>query len=61
MSSTMASRHDDAELSPISPGEDSDVPVVVQEPEPAPGLDGIPVRCELQNSSRQRSFKLTLV
>jgi phosphatidylserine synthase 2 len=46
MSTTM---HDEnPELSPSSPLEDSDTafPAAI-EPEPNPGLDGVPVRCKL--------------
>ncbi|KAJ7643663.1 phosphatidyl serine synthase-domain-containing protein [Roridomyces roridus] len=35
---------DDEELSPTSPGEDSDTLLADVEPEPAPGIDGTPVR-----------------
>ncbi len=48
----MMSSPDEAELSPsehhLSPAEDSDVLLspTVEGPEPRPGLDGTPVRCE---------------
>lgn len=50
MSTTNINRPiDDGELSPASPIEESDPnlsPPEVEFPEPTPGLDGAPVRCE---------------
>ena len=43
---------DDGELSPASPVEESDPnlsPPEVEFPEPTPGLDGTPVRCEFSS------------
>jgi hypothetical protein len=58
--STMASTgEEDSELSPTSPVEESDA-LTVQEPEPAPGIDGIPVRCK-SYSFRAITVRLTSI
>ena len=47
--SSVARQDEDLDMSHTSPAEDSDAvlsPGAEQEPEPLPGLNGTPVRCE---------------
>jgi hypothetical protein len=47
-------QHDNPDISPTSAASDSDVLLVpTTEPEPIPGLNGVPVRCTYSNFCRR--------
>jgi hypothetical protein len=54
--SVVANENRDPDLSPTSPGEDSDAgSPAVEADEPIPGLDGVPVRCAFLKISMKYS------